>query len=727
MKQLFNTEKGNGIFDTAMPTPGENELLVAVYTSVISTGTETMDMKKNELTLSEKLHEKKVLWDKLSRIIHEKGLNTAIKAIKDKLSPEDQSVLFRPVGYSNSGMVVAKGQLVTGFNPGDRVACAGAGFASHAEYAIVPVNLAVKMPDEVTFESAGFTTVGAIAMQGIRRANVTFGETVVITGLGLLGLLAVQIAKAWGLVVIGIDINTGRLELAKELGADHCFAADENNLVQKIKDITNGYGADAVIIYAATKSSEPANQALNLCRRKGTVVIVGSVGMDLQRDAMYSKELDFVMSTSYGPGRYDNQYEIKGIDYPIGYVRWTENRNMKEFVRLLASRQVKVDRLISNSFTIEQAQQAYQSLIENNGEHISAVFSYPHEEQKVPVSRLNIPQRPVGSVLIRVGIIGAGNFIQRNHLANLLKLPEEYELVAIAEKTPASAAAIKQKYKLNYVTTDFRQILSDPEIDLVVIGTHHNLHAFLVTESIKSGKHVLVEKPLAIGHKELLMVENAIKEKPDVIAAVGFNRRYSPLIQKAKSVILKNGTPVVINYRVNAGHIPPESWVQNLEEGGGRIVGEVCHFVDLIAYLVGGNVKTLEAVNVPTDSINIKSEDNLIITMSFDNGSIGVIIYTSVGGIEMEKERIEIFSNGSSLVVKDFIELQTFNCEEQGIKLKTSDKGHQALIKELSKKLKNRESLILPFETDIAMTRLTLSVVDQIHQMSSPESKTVLP
>ena len=496
----------------------------------------------------------------------------------------------------------------------------------------------------------------------------------------------------------------------KRLGADHCIDANDPNLVKKIEDITHGNGADAVIIYAATRRSEPANQALKACRKKGRVVIVGSVGMDLERDAMYSKELDFVMSTSYGPGRYDTHYELKGIDYPIGYVRWTENRNMMEFVRLLSTNQVKVDILISNSFNIDRVQEAYASLLKAPDEAISAVFNYPHEEKTVPAGRLIINPNTIKSEKLHVGIIGAGSFIQRNHLANILNMPEVYDLVAIAEKNSASATAAGEKYKVNYVTTDYKQLLSDPNINLVVIGTRHNLHAIMVTDSIKSGKNVLVEKPLAMSHDEMFMVEEARKENPNVIVTVGFNRRYSPLIQKAKSLISDNRTPLVINYRVNAGDVPMEFWPQDLEEGGGRIIGEVCHFIDLIAYLASGSVKSLNAIHIPTDGKTIKAEDNVIITMAFNNGSIGVLTYTAIGGKEMEKERIEIFTKGCSMVINDFIELQTFNCNEKDIRLKEVDKGHKALINELSKKLMSKESLIMPFETDIEMTKLTLLV-----------------
>jgi predicted dehydrogenase/threonine dehydrogenase-like Zn-dependent dehydrogenase len=721
MKQVFITAKHPKTLDVTIPTPGDNELMVAVYTSVISTGTETMDMKKSETSVSEKLHEKKKLFDKVAWSIKENGIKSTIEAIKNRLSPAEQSLIFQPVGYSNAGIVVAKGRLVNSFNKGDRVACAGSGIAAHAEFSAIPVNLAVKIPDEVSFESAGFTTIGAIAMQGLRRANLTFGETVVITGLGLLGLIAVQIAKAWGLIVIGLDLNPKRLIIGKELGADYCFNANDQNLVKAVKEITYGHGADAVIIYAATKSSEPANQAFSVCRRKGRIVVVGAIGMDLQREDMYSKELDFVMSTSYGPGRYDSSYEQKGIDYPIGYVRWTENRNMMEFVRLLANGKVKVDPLISNCFDIEQAKEAYQSLIENPGENISCIFKYSHKEKNISASHLEMYPRIVTSGKIHVGIIGAGSFIQKNHLANILNMPEVYELISIAEKTPASTKAAGEKYKTKYVTTDYKELLSDPDIDLVIIGTRHNLHAIQVIDSIKSGKNVLVEKPLAMNHDEMSMIEKTINENPNVIVSVGFNRRYSPMTQKAKGMILKNGTPTVINYRVNAGYIPPDIWVQDLEEGGGRIVGEVCHFIDLIAYLAASKVNSINAVHIPIDGNSIKSEDNLVITMTFRNGSIGVLTYTSIGGKDMGKESIELFTNGSSIVINDFIEFQTFNCVDKGIILKEPDKGHKALIRELSKKLKSESSLILPFETDIEITNLTLLVLDQIHQLKSSE------
>ncbi len=715
MKQIFSNTSGISVHEVPMPTPGDKEILVAVEASVISTGTETMGMRQDDRSLLEKLEESSKLLDKVKKILKEKGLAVTLGAIRQKLSPAEQSLVFNPVGYSNAGTVITKGRLVDGFNVGDRVACAGAGIAAHAEFVTIPVNLAVKLPENVVFNAAAFTTIGSIALQGIRRAEVTFGETIVITGLGLIGLLAIQIAKAWGLVVIGLDINPKRLELAKSMGADYCFNATDPSLDKTILQLTNGNGVDAVIIYAATRSSEPANQALRLCRRKGRVVVVGSIGMELQRDAMYLKELDFVISTSYGPGRYDSSYEVKGNDYPIGYVRWTENRNMMEFVRLISSGKIDVQPLISNTYSIDQATEAYNSLVNDPGENISSLFSYHHEKNERTDHQIKLYPRPLPTGKIRVGIIGAGSFMQSNHIPNLFKLPNQYELVAIANLTTGKAKAAGEKYKARYVTTDYHQILNDPDIDMVVIGTRHNLHAQQTVDAIKAGKHVLIEKPLAMSKEELEMVTEAYRSNPTVFASVGFNRRYSPLIQKAKQIIEKNNTPIAINYRINAGFFPPEIWIQNPEEGGGRIIGEACHFIDLICYLAGSEVNEIKTVAIPLDNSSVHAEDNIIVNLSFKNGSIGVLSYISVGGSSMKKERIEIFTKGSSMVIDDFKELIMYNTGEKDIKLKETDKGHYSEIEEFAKLINGKQSLIQPFTTDLLMTQHTLTILQQIH------------
>jgi predicted dehydrogenase/threonine dehydrogenase-like Zn-dependent dehydrogenase len=715
MKQVFKTISGVNVFDVPLPNYNENEILVAVEASVISTGTETMDMKVG--SFAERLEDKKRLAQKLLDIYKDKGLAFTIDALKQKLNPAEQAIIFSPLGYSNAGIIVAKGNHVKGFNIGDRVACAGSGIAAHAEYSAIPVNLATTIPDDVTTKEAAFTTIGAIAMHGIRRSEVSFGETIVIVGLGLIGLLAVQIAKAWGLVVIGLDLNEERLKLAKEFGADFCFNANDINSNAKILEITNGIGADAVVIYAATKSSAPANQAFKICRRKGRVVVVGAIGMDLQRDDMYMKEIDFVMSTSYGPGRYDKNYEVKGLDYPIAYVRWTENRNMVEFIRLLKDKKINVEKLISNTFNVEQTVEAYKTLIDNPLNNIANIFLYKQEKGLHDELKTSLYPKPIPKEKIKVGIIGAGSFIQSNHLANLLKMPDKYELIAIASGSTSGAKSIGEKYKCRYITTHYQELLADKDIDAIIIGTRHNLHAQQVIDSIKAGKHVLVEKPLALTNKEIEAIKTAAKENPNVIVTVGFNRRYSPFVQKIKKVITNVKEPIVINCRVNAGFFAPDFWVQDMEEGGGRIIGEACHFIDLVSYIAGSEISSLNLVGIPTNNKSVKSLDNIICSISFQNGSIASLIYTSVGGKSMEKERIEVFTNKSSFVINDFSELICFDSGESNIILKEKDKGHYQLMEEFEKLLNGKESLILPFEHDLIISETSINIVNNLNSI----------
>jgi predicted dehydrogenase len=713
MKQVFRSISGVNVFEVPLPNYNENEILVAVEASVISTGTETMDMKVGNF--SERLEDKKRLAKKLIDIYKDKGLMFTIDALKQKLNPAEQALVFSPIGYSNAGIVVAKGNHVTGFNIGDRVACAGSGIAAHAEFVSIPVNLATKIADNVTTTEAAFTTIGAIAMHGIRRSEVSFGETIVVVGLGLIGLLAVQIAKSWGLVVIGLDLNEDRLKLAKDFGADYCFNATDATANQKILDLTNGIGADAVVIYAATKSSAPANQAFKICRRKGRVVVVGSVGMDLQRDDMYMKEIDFVMSTSYGPGRYDKNYEMKGLDYPIAYVRWTENRNMVEFVRLLKDKKINVEPLISNTFKIEQTIEAYKTLVDDPLNNIANVFVYNNEKDFQKELKTQLYPRTIPKEKIKIGIVGAGSFIQTNHLANLLKMPNQFELIAIASGSTSGAKSIGEKYKCRYVTTNYQELLKDKDIDAIIIGTRHNLHAQQVIDSIKAGKHVLVEKPLALTNIEIESIRTAAKENPNVIITVGFNRRYSPFVQKIKNKILQSNEPIAINCRVNAGYFGPEVWVQSMEEGGGRIIGEACHFIDLVCYIAGSKIKTFNVSGMPINNKSIKSLDNISCVLGFENGSMASITYTSIGGKSMEKERIEIFTNKTSYVINDFSELLCFDSSDANIVLKNKDKGHYQLMEEFAKLLSGKDSLILPFEHDIDISELSINIVNQLN------------
>ena len=697
--------------EVPIPVPRSKEMLVRVNMSLISTGSETSSLKKYDRSFVEKINEKKKLVEKVSEKLASEGLKPTWEAILNKLHPTKKSLVLNPIGYSNAGIVVAKGDQVRSFNIDDRVACAGSGIAVHAEFVVIPVNLAVKIPDSLSFEKAAFTTVGSIALQGVRRAHVSGGETVVMIGLGLIGLLSVQIAKAWGLVVIGIDLQKERMKLARSLGADECFSAEDVDIENKIMSITSGVGADAVIITAATRSSTPANQALAICRRKGRVVVVGSIGMNLEREAMYKKELDFVISTSYGPGRYDPDYEVKGNDYPIGYVRWTENRNMQEFVRLLAENRVKTGPLVSRVFPVEQAVAAYDFLVNTQEHNITVLFSYPTTDIDIKAgTKITLQAKPVLTDRINAGVIGAGGFASRIHLPNLLRLSKYFNLTAISVRNPATAKMSGRKFKPRYVTTDYREILSDTSVDMVIVTTRHNSHAEIVTESLQAGKHVLVEKPLAMNHEELQRIKQTLEDS-NCFLAVGFNRRYSPLSITARKMLNKKGGPCFINYRVNAGYIPNTHWVQDPVEGGGRIIGECCHFLDLFNFFIESDIKHLQVATISVDAKKIHAEDNIAITVSYKNGSVAVLSYVSLGAKSLPKERIEIFSGNSCMVLNDFVTMEMYDCGEKNIRLKEMDKGHLRELEEFAKLIRGEKSLIPPVEKAIQVTEKTFDIV----------------
>lgn len=710
MKQIFISNEGRVVRDVPMPTIGDKEILVRVRTSVISTGTE-MSSDRNKKSGFE---QKKELLDKVLKMISEQGVAATYKRVKNQLSSGEKQILLSPIGYSNSGIVIAKGRLVDNFNVGDRVACCGAGVASHAEYVAVPINLAARLHDNVDYSIGAFTTIGSIAMQGLRRSGVSFGETIVITGLGLIGLLAVQIAKAWGLVVIGVDLNEERMNLAKKFGADMCLNASDPELVSKILNYTNGNGVDAAIIYAATLSSTPVNQAFDMCRKRGTVVAVGAVGMELDRNRMYAKELNFHISTSYGPGRYDSNYEENGNDYPIGFVRWTENRNLQEFIRLASIGKIDIAPLLCGTYNVVDAVNAFKALIENP-QNIACAIEYPFNEIHDNEDMIHFLDKKavVSSQKINVGVIGAGGFVKARHLKNMMKLKDKYQIIAICNHTPGSSEAEGENYGAKYVTTDYTKILSDPDINLIVIGTRHNLHGTIVEQAILAGKNVLVEKPLALTLEELSRIKEALN-KHNVRIYVGFNRRYSPFVQKVKTIIGEHSAPIVVNYRVNAGSINKSSWVQSLEIGGGRLIGEGCHFIDLISYICEGDMVEGDIINLPI-SKDVQAEDNYIVSMKYSNGNIGVLTYTSIGGEKMPKEQLEIFCGGTSYVIDDFKCLKVFNKNKCNFTdLPEVDKGHYQLIEEIYKDLKGFDNILAPFNLDYISSEQSIRFVNII-------------
>jgi len=719
MKQIFSSNIGMITREVPIPVPGPKEVLVKVSHSLISTGTETSALRAGDKNVLEQITQGKIILDKVVNSIASKGLKPTWALIRNRLSPSEASLILNPIGYSNSGVVVAKGGEVPGCNVGDRVSCAGSGIAAHAEFVTIPVNLFAKVPDTLSLDRAAFATVGSIALQGLRRANVQFGETIVITGLGLLGLLAVQMAKSYGLVVVGIDIKKERAELAKKIGADYTFLANDPKVEENILQATSGIGADAVLIYADTKSSEPANQALRISKRKGRVVVVGSIGMDLERAAMYEKELDFVISTSYGPGRYDQNYEVKGNDYPVGYVRWTENRNMQEVIRLLDERKINTDLLVNKTFSVEESTQAYDHLMNSPADIVSVLFSYENlPERQLEKRILEVSDRRFDKDMINVGVIGGGGFASEIHIPNLLKLSKYYKLVAIANRTPSKAKMVGSKFEPNYVTTDYKDILADKDVDLVIITTRHNLHGIITIEALRAGKHVLVEKPLAMNVAELEEIK-ALLEETEGCLIVGFNRRYSPLSIKAKEVIRSSASPIFINYRINAGHIPDTHWTQDPNEGGGRIIGEACHFIDLCNHFADSKVKDVDVSHIPVDGRLILTEDNAVITTSYENGSVAVVSYVSIGDKALAKERMEIFTNRSCMVIDDFTNLEMYGTGQADLKLAKVDKGQLRELEELAKKIRGQDTLIPSIEQDILATEETFRIMEALQGRST--------
>lgn len=706
MKQVL-VKKGHVIVeDVPVPICGDNEVLVANAYSVISAGTELSTIKRfslPNLLMDSALIKKALVYAK------ERGAKEAMSTAK-----EFRDALM-PLGYSSAGIVIAIGKNISDIDVGDKVACAGAGKANHTEVVAVPRNLVTKIPEEVSFEEAAFTTLGAIAMHGIRRAGRQFGETIVVLGAGLIGQLAIQIAKAAGYKVIAADKDPKRAELSKRMGADIGLVVGKDDLAKEVLYHTDGVGADAVVIYAATASNEPVNQSMKIARKKGRIVVVGDVGLNIDRAPFYEKELDLLISRSYGPGRYDPLYEEKGIDYPIDYVRWTENRNMRAFLELLGEKKMDMGPLLEavRIFPIEEAEKAYELLASDREKPLSVLLKYDYSRYYTPKGEVKLqrsfpisPRAVEGK--INVAVIGAGNFA-RNILLPLLSRIPEYNLKAIVTATAANAKQVASKYKAEYCTTDYKEVLKDDDIDLVMITTRHNLHYPMIIDAAKAGKAIYVEKPMCLTEEELNEIIKVISETK-IPLIVGFNRRYAPLAVKAKQLLKQKHRPYLINYRVNAGFVPKDHWIQDPKVGGGRIIGECCHFFDLFNYFVEAEVESISVKSIPVNDTTVAAQDNSVAVLKWTDGSLTTLTYTALGHPDLPKERIEIFANGGGMTIDDFVELKLYGFKEKGIKLKRQDKGHRNQLMELARFLKEGKSNIIPFEESVKAMRITFEV-----------------
>ena len=583
-------------------------------------------------------------------------------------------------GYSCAGTVDEIGEGIEGFSPGDRVACAGSGYASHAEIVMVPRNLVAHIPEEVDLAAASTVTLGAIALQGVRRAGSSIGEKVGVIGLGMVGQLTVQLLKAAGCQVFGTDLDPVRVNQARELGLDDGIVASEAEPVAAALRFSGGYGLDAVIITAATKSDEPLDQAMRMARRKGKVVVVGDVGLAARRDEMYLKELDLVMATSYGPGRYDPSYEEDGLDYPYAYVRWTENRNMQAYLTLLAGGRVRLDPLIAYRLPVDQAEVGYTTLMASGPRPYTVLLEYPAAQEQRATHQVPVRTRAKrSSSQLRLAIVGAGSFARGVHIPILKALKDCFSIEAIVTRHGPNAVAVAKQVDARWAGTDYHEVLADPNIDAVVIATRHHLHASLTGECLRAGKHVFVEKPLALSAFELEELEKARREVTGApggspVVMVGFNRRYSPFARRLRGLVEHRSAPFQCYYRMNVGYLPPDHWVHG-PEGGGRLIGEGCHIFDLFRFLAGVPASGVQVMAVRSPRNDVKSTDNFTATVRYCDGSVCTLLYTAQGSRDFPKEYLELAVDERHFVLDDYRHLRCYGVRGD-LRLRHQDKGH---------------------------------------------------
>jgi predicted dehydrogenase/threonine dehydrogenase-like Zn-dependent dehydrogenase len=717
MKQLLqNVKTGKStVEDVPVPTPGEGQVLVKTEASLVSAGTERMVVEFAEKSLVGKARSRPDLVKQVLDKARREGVVNTAQAAFHRL---DQPMAL---GYSSAGTVVALGKNTQGLKVGQRVACAGGGYAVHAEYNVVPKNLITPLPENVDFESAAFTTLGAIALHGLRLAGPQLGENVAVIGMGLLGLLAAQIATATGCNVLGVDVDPARIELTSSLGLQAVLQAVlRADAVEASAAFTANRGFDVILICADTKSNDPVELAGEIARDRARVVATGAVGLSFPRKVYYEKEISFINSRSYGPGRYDVNYEEQGRDYPLGYVRWTEGRNFEAVVDLMAKEQLQVKPLITHRFDISEATQAYEVITGKKEEKfLGVLITYPQNVDKVESSkivRFNV-STPTPSAC-KLGVIGAGSF------ANSVLLPAiqkagDIQLVGIASSGGLHAQHSGKKFGFQYATSNDDEILNDPNVNTVAILTRHNTHADLVVKALQAGKHVFVEKPLAINSSQLSAISEQLLKTEHCILTAGFNRRFSPLAQQLKSFVSGLPESKYIHYRVNAGSIPLNHWTQDPEIGGGRIIGEGCHFVDFITFLVGAAPVSVTAHTLPEHGKY--REDNVSMTFTFPDGSIGIVDYLANGDKSFPKERIEVFCGGQIAVLDDFVSLQTIkNGRKKEIK-SAQNKGWVEEWKVFAKAIREGGEPPIPYEQLIGVTTATFAAVESIRSDKTVE------
>ncbi len=709
MHQIIQDLKSGDTILEEVPVPrvGAGKVLIKTHRSLVSLGTEKMLVNFGQANLLEKARQQP---ERVKEVIN--------KAKTDGIKPTTEAVFRKldtpmPLGYSQTGEVIGVGEGVDEFTIGDRVISNG----PHAEFVAVPKNLVAKIPDNVSYDEAAFTVVGAIGLQGIRLVKPTFGETVVVLGLGLIGLISAQLLKANGCNVIGLDLDSNKVEKAQSLGITAIHSGRQDP-VKYVEEQTDNVGADAVLITASTKSNTVIKQAANMSRKRGRIVLVGVIGLDIDRSDFYEKELSFQVSCSYGPGRYDDEYEQKGNDYPLPYVRWTEKRNFEAVLEAMQKGQLDVESLITERIPLQDYNQIYGDIDSSNS--IASILEYPVKETDhlaADSRTVSLPDTNFKPSKESMAVVGAGNFTQATLLPSLKEAGANVKY--IVSSGGLSSTTLAKKYDVSNSTTDLEAVLNDEEVNGVLITTRHNLHAGMTVKALKAGKQIFVEKPLALKEEELDEVIKTVEETRNTVT-VGFNRRFSPHAEKMKELIGESPGPMNVIATMNAGYIPLDVWVQDLEVGGGRIIGEACHYVDLITFLTGSRVQSvcMEAMGENPR----ENTDNASILLKYENGSLGVINYFANGNKSYSKERVELYYQGKNLILDNFRKLYgygfnegLFNFSNKILNTK-QDKGHEKQFKLLTERWQEGGEPLIPFEDIMNTTRATFAAVESLRQ-----------
>lgn len=705
MKQVIQNFKSGDLYVDDVPVPSLSEGMVLIENdySLISAGTERSTVKVAQANLLGKAKQRPDLVAQVIQNVKKEGLSATINKVRTKLDS------LKAMGYSSAGTVITSLDKKGMFKPGDKVACAGLDYATHAEIISVPQNLVAKIPDNVSLDEAAFTTLGAIALQGIRQADPKIGEKICVIGLGLLGQLTVQLLKANGCAVMGIDMSDELIKLAENSGANKAMHRNDPNLISSCQNFTNGNGFDSIIITAATSSNDPIVLSTEITRKKGKIIVVGAVKMDIPREPyFYRNELELKISCSYGPGRYDTEYEELGNDYPYAYVRWTEQRNMEAFLELLSHKAIDVKPLITHVFDIAEAEKAYDIVMGKVKErHIGILLKYGKNEHKhrskTVVNLGKIEQ-------INVGFIGAGSFAQSYLVPNVKSWGASLD--GVVTSRGITSKNVLDKFKFNFCSTDPEDVLNKADINTVFIATPHISHAELVIACLKAKKKVFVEKPLAMNLAQLKEIAKERSKNPNPIM-VGFNRRFAPISLEIKKELQSTSEPFVMNIRVNAGFIPKDHWSQLPQVGGGRIVGEICHFIDLMQFFTDSKPVKVYAESISSNNELITPNDNLAIVVKFNDGSVGNLTYVANGDKSLPKEYIEVYSGGKVGIINDFRN-GFIHKEGKVIKLKSSGKGHKEEVYEFLENMKEGKDSPIGFESLCLTTLTTFKTLDSL-------------